>query len=242
MYTFYFIFFFRENLFFFFWIPGRECIGMKPFRLQRESESHCSSVGCCALLRASNANSKDQSRQSYEKAGRVPGVGGERVTGFCSLNPGTVIWFMGLEDRGKGWEDESSWRHEVVVTADVSLFSGQRHRLYHPKCGCSPPSRGCLQCSLPVDGKKGLLSWWHQSHGRVFENRHPSKVGDACSVRGTSCLTRWCLVNSELWFVFPPFYLAGPQCCWEDIHAFLLSHWCPCGLSGIITDQWKPGC
>lgn len=42
-------------------------------------------------------NSKDQSRR-----GLVSDVGGERINGSCSLNPGTIIWIMGLEDRGTG--------------------------------------------------------------------------------------------------------------------------------------------
>lgn len=31
-----------------------------------------------------------------------------------------------------------------VMTADVSLFPGQRHRLYHPERRCPPPYCGCL--------------------------------------------------------------------------------------------------
>lgn len=99
--------------------------------------------------------------------------------GTCLLNFGIIIFDSWVRrQRERGWKDT-----EMGMTAEDDLvFSDQRHRLSFPKCGHPPPGCGCLQCSLPVDRKKGFLFHWCQSHGRIFKNKHPSKVGETCLV------------------------------------------------------------
>lgn len=139
---------------------------------------------------------------------------------------------MGLEDRGKGAGKTSHpGNAEMVMTADVFVFSDQRHWLYLPKWGRPPPGCGCLQCSLPVDGEKGFLFCWCQSHGRVFKNKHPSKVGEACSVWGIRYL------KDDIWLTLSfdlstcPFTLLGYLGFLKDSHSFLVSGWCLCDPS-----------
>lgn len=78
----------------------RVCAKINPVHVQ----SHTAQLSASIEMPFSSIypNSKDQSRRGLENTGLVSDVGGERINGSCSLNPGTIIWIMGLEDRGTG--------------------------------------------------------------------------------------------------------------------------------------------
>lgn len=131
---------------------------------------------------------------------------------------------------------------EMMMTAeDVFAFSGQWHWLYLPKCRRPPPCCGSVQRSIPVDGKKGFSSCWCQSHGRVFKNRHPSKVGPACAVTGKSHLKDVeCSTTDNAWSTLI-FYSVNIHGTVQGTHSSPTSDWRPCRLSCLsLTSHCLP--
>lgn len=88
----------------------------------------------------------------------VSDIGRERVNGTWILNPGCNLVGGFRRQSGGAGETSHPGNIDTVTTADGFVSSGQRHRLYLPKCGRPAPRRGRLQCPLPVDREKVLLS------------------------------------------------------------------------------------
>lgn len=82
----------------------------------------------------------------------------EKVNGIYNFNPRYNV-IRGLRRQRRGARKVSHPGDSETVTAeDIFMCSGQRHRLYLPKCRSPSPHCGCLQCSLPVDRKKVFSS------------------------------------------------------------------------------------